>query len=109
MEEEIITIYCVCDDLLKALGIYDDPQAHLSNAEVMTVALVAACYYGGNLEQSCQFLGDHGYIPNMLGPSRYNRRLRAVRVCLPRSLRDSKSSERYVSRSMASKRPRTGN
>lgn len=76
--EEIITIYCVCDDLLKALGIYDDPQAHMSNSEVMTIAVVAACYYGGNLDQSRRFLAEHGYIPNMLGPSRYNRRLRAI-------------------------------
>jgi hypothetical protein len=78
MEEEIIIIYCVCDDWLKALGIADDPQARMSHAEVMTVALVAARYYGGNLEQSRKFLAEQGYIPNMLGKSRYNRRLRAI-------------------------------
>jgi hypothetical protein len=78
MEEEIIIIYCVCDDWLKALGIADDPQARISHAEVMTVALVATRYYGGNLEQSRQFLAEQGYIPNMLGKSRYNRRLRAI-------------------------------
>ena len=50
----------------------------MSHAEVMTVALVTARYDGGNLEQSRQFLAEQGYIPNMLGKSRYNRRLRAI-------------------------------
>jgi hypothetical protein len=68
----------VCDDWLKALGIADDPQARMSHAEVMTVALVTARYDGGNLEQSRKFLAEQGYIPNMLGKSRYNRRLRAI-------------------------------
>jgi len=78
MDEEVILLYCICDDLLKALGIYDDPQARMSSAEVMTVALVAALYYGGNLKNSRKFLKGPRYIPRMLGKSRYSRRLRAI-------------------------------
>ncbi|GAB4453330.1 MAG: hypothetical protein OHK0029_05930 [Armatimonadaceae bacterium] len=36
MPTKIITIYYVCDELLKACGKKDDPQCKLSDAEVMT-------------------------------------------------------------------------
>ena len=42
MPEQIITIYCFFDELLKALGHKDDPQAKLTTAEIMTIAIVAA-------------------------------------------------------------------
>ncbi|MDP1834549.1 MAG: hypothetical protein Q8K75_01340 [Chlamydiales bacterium] len=45
---EIITLYCICGDLLKALGYTDDPRCKWV-AEVMT--LVAALYFGGNIQQ----------------------------------------------------------
>ena len=50
MDEEIITVFCLCDDLLKALGIRDDPQVKMNNAEVMTTALSAALFFGCNYE-----------------------------------------------------------
>ena len=56
----------------------DDAQATMSTAEVMTVALTAAAYYGGNLETSRTFLHEHGYMPHMLSQSRLNRRLHAI-------------------------------
>ncbi|MBI1743480.1 IS982 family transposase, partial [Candidatus Acetothermia bacterium] len=43
----IIAIYCVCDDFWKALGEPEDWQAQMTHAEVMTTALVAACFFGG--------------------------------------------------------------
>ncbi len=78
MQEEIIMIYCICDDFLKAYGMKDDPHARMSTAEVMTTALVAASQFYGNFEQSRVFLQEHGYIPAMLGKSRFNRRLHAL-------------------------------
>jgi hypothetical protein len=35
MDDTIITIYCLCDDFLKAMHRFDDPQVRLSSAEVM--------------------------------------------------------------------------
>lgn len=78
MQLEIITIYAVCDDVLHALGVTDDPQATMTTAEVMTTALVAARFFGGCLEHSRAMLEEHGYIPHMLGKSRCNRRLHAI-------------------------------
>src|ERR1700712_3963889 len=78
MQEQIITIYCVCADFLLAYGHKDDPQARMSDAEVMTTVLVAATFFVGNQELSRIFLQEHGYIPTMLSKSRLNRRLHAV-------------------------------
>lgn len=77
MPLKIITIYCFCDELLKALGRRDDPQARLSDAEVMTVALVAAEFFVGNHQASLAFLSGHGYIP-AFSKSRFSRRLHAI-------------------------------
>jgi len=78
MQEQIITIYCLCADFLIAYGHQDDPQAKMTTAEVMTVALVAATFFTGNQELSRCLLKEHGYIPTMLSKSRFNRRLHAL-------------------------------
>jgi hypothetical protein len=78
VQEKIITIYCLCDDFLRAYGYRDDPQAQMSTAEVMTVALVAAEFFVGNQERSRLLLLEYGFIPRMLSKSRFNRRLHAI-------------------------------
>ena len=42
MELEIITIYCVCEDLLRAIDHSDDSQSQMSTAQIITTALVAS-------------------------------------------------------------------
>jgi len=44
----ITTIFVLCDQLLKDLNIKEDPQVKMNNAEVMTVGLVAAYFFGGH-------------------------------------------------------------
>jgi transposase len=75
MHLQIITLYCLCADFLVAYGHKDDPQAQMSDAEVMTSALVAVWFFAGNQYLACQFLLEHGYMPQMLSKSRFNRRL----------------------------------
>jgi hypothetical protein len=58
MDDTIITIYYLCDEFLKAIRHRDDPQVHLSTAEVMTVPLVAATFFGGNIEKTRSFLEE---------------------------------------------------
>lgn len=79
MDEQIVAIYCLCDDILKALDHYEDPQRQMSDAEVMTTAVVAALHFHGHWERARNWLGTSGYIPAMLGKSRFNRRLHAIR------------------------------
>jgi len=86
MDDTITTIYCVCEELLKAMGLRDDPQARMTTAEVMTVALVASAFFGGNVEKSRLFLSEHGYMERMLSKSRLNRRLHAIDADLWRAL-----------------------
>jgi len=78
METEIIIIYNICDELTKATDITEDIQAKMGNAEVMTVVLTAARFFGGNIRNASDFLKEHGYIPNMLSESRLNRRIHAI-------------------------------
>jgi hypothetical protein len=79
MDERIIAIYCLCADCLCALHHQDDVQAHMTDAEVMTTAIVAAVFYRGNFESARKYLQEKGFMPTMLGRSRFNRRLHRVR------------------------------
>lgn len=78
MDDQIVAIYCLCDDVLKALNHHEDPQRRMSDAEVMTTAIVAALYFRGNWERARDLLGNARYIPTMLGKSRFTRRLHAI-------------------------------
>ena len=78
MDDTIITIYCLCDEFLKAIDHRDDPQVRLSTAEVMTVPLVAATFFGGNIDKTRRFLHEYGYMPIMISKSHLNRRLHAI-------------------------------
>ena len=82
MQERIITIYCLCDEFVKASDFVEHPWTTMSTAEVMTTALVAADVFGGCFERSRAFLAAHGSVPHRLSKSRFNRRLHA----LPESL-----------------------
>jgi hypothetical protein len=86
MDDTITTIYCLCDDFLKAIGHRDDLQAVMSTAEVMTVPLVAAAFFGGNIEASRSFLDEYGYIEKAISKSRLNRRIHAIEPKLWRVL-----------------------
>jgi hypothetical protein len=65
--------------MLKALNHRQDPQAQLCDAEIMTIAIVAALYFRGNYTLSRTFLKEQGYIPGMLGKSRFSRRLKRIK------------------------------
>ena len=78
MQERIITIYCLCDEFLKASGMVEHFGTRMSTAEVMTTAVVASDLFGGCFERSRAFLAEHGYMPCMLSKSRFNRRLHAI-------------------------------
>ncbi|RME43769.1 MAG: IS982 family transposase [Chloroflexi bacterium] len=82
MDSRIITIYVLVDDLLKSLRHREDPQCRMSDAEVLTTALVAALFFGGKIETSRWFLREQNYIPCMLSKSRLNRRLHRCRHLL---------------------------
>lgn len=79
MDGQIIAGYCLTSAMLLALGHRDDSQCHRTDAEVMTIALVAALFFGGNYALACCFLREQKYMKRMLSPSRCNRRLHRVK------------------------------
>ena len=79
MDEKIIATYCLCDDLLQAMHHQEDAQCKMSDAEVMTTALTAACFFRGNLESARAMLKQYSYIPTMLSKSRLSRRLHRLK------------------------------
>jgi hypothetical protein len=77
----IVTTYVVLDDLLKAMGFQDDGRAHVTTAEVLTVAVVAARYFQNHQERALCVLQQLGAIPR-LSTSRFNRRLHQAQAVL---------------------------
>src|SRR5512147_1923970 len=82
VDGQLVAIYCLCDDLLKALHHREDRQRRMSDAEVMTTASVAALHFAGNLEWALAWLTMTHYIPQRLSKSRFNRRLHALQDLL---------------------------
>ena len=66
MDTQIIVIFCLSDDMLKSLHHYEDAQRTMSDAEVMTAALVAVLYFKGNFLMACRFLYEYGVILHIL-------------------------------------------
>jgi len=50
----------------------------MTDAEVMTTAIIASLRFRGSLELSRHSLQDAGNIPHMLGKSRFNRHLHRI-------------------------------
>src|SRR5215210_6061274 len=44
----------------------------------MTVPLVAAAFFGGNIDETRRFLHEYGYMPKMISKGRFNHRLHAI-------------------------------
>ena len=42
MDTQIVAVFCLVDDMLKALHHYEDRQCVMSDAEVMTTAMIAS-------------------------------------------------------------------
>lgn len=78
MIDKTIAIYTFIDDLLKLLGHQEDKKRKLTDAEVITTAIIAASYFGGHIDHARSFMQGTKLIPNMLDKSRFNRRLHGI-------------------------------
>ena len=72
---KITALYCIVDDLLKALRHHEDKRARVSDAEVITTAFVSMLYFGGHWDNARRLMKLKGYIPLMLDKTRFCRRL----------------------------------
>lgn len=87
MDTDVVAYYCLVGVMLQASGYQEPPQRSMTDAEVITTALVAAKLFGGNFTTARAFLKSHGYIPDMLSKSQYNRRLHRAAPLLRRLFR----------------------
>jgi hypothetical protein len=74
----IITSYVVIDDMMRSLNHRSHILAKVTDAEVLTVAVVAAKYFHNNHERALWALTRLGYLSGPLSTSRFNRRLHAL-------------------------------
>jgi hypothetical protein len=75
MDDKIVAMYCLCADILHAIGHVEDPQQRMRDAEVLTTGLVAMWCFRGNFEAARALLGTPRYRPHRLSRSRVTRRL----------------------------------
>jgi len=82
MINKIIAICAIVDDLLKARGHQDDIRCLMTDAEILTIAFVAAMFFGGNHKLVCQYMKDHSLVNYMLDKSRFNRRIHRLSMLI---------------------------
>lgn len=75
MDTEIIIVYCLSDDYFKEINHQENSQCRISDAEIMTTAIVAARDFGGNFAKAQRFLSHPSYLGDRLSRSRFSRRL----------------------------------
>ena len=78
MDDTIITTYYLCEEFLKAIGHQTTGKSALSTAEVMSIALLAAAFFGGNIEEPLIISGRVRIHKKAISKSRFNRRLHAI-------------------------------
>lgn len=59
MTEQTVAMYCFIDDFLRATRPQAPHKRHLSDAELLTTALLAARFFGGNLAAARRYMQQH--------------------------------------------------
>lgn len=81
MNEQAITIYCFIDDFYKTIGRKTDAHCKMSDAEILTTALMAARYFHGNLASAMLYMKEHQGVA-MIDKSGFIRRLHGLREAM---------------------------
>src|SRR5690348_5207513 len=71
----IITCFVTIDDLMKAFEHDTHYHAKVSDAEILTIAVVAAKYFNNNHKLTLSVLQQMHYLSGPLEQTRFNRRL----------------------------------
>lgn len=74
----IVTVFVITDSLMDHLDHHSHVLAHVPDAEIITVAIVAARSFGNHHERALQVLSQAGYLSGSISVSRFNRRLHAL-------------------------------
>jgi DDE family transposase len=74
-EYVIITTYVVIVDVLKQAGHESHCLAQMTDAQILTIAVIAAVYFQNHHERALCVMQGMGYVKQRLSISRFNRRL----------------------------------
>jgi hypothetical protein len=77
MKEQTIAIYCFIDDFFHTIGRKNDVHCKISDAEILTTALLSARYFYGNLHSACTYMQEHQGV-QMIDKSGFTRRLHGL-------------------------------
>lgn len=77
-DDVIVTTFVVLDELMHHAGHRDHVLVGVSDAEVLTVAVVAAAYFQNHHTRALQVMLGMHYLSGRLSASRFNRRLHAL-------------------------------
>jgi|ERR671939_836207 hypothetical protein len=75
---KIITAYCIIEDTMRTLGHTTHQLAQVTDAEVLTVAVVASMYFHNNHERALCVMKSMRYLSKPISISRFSRRLHAL-------------------------------
>lgn len=78
MCQSTFAIYCFLDDLLKAMNHKSDVREQINDAQVITTAVIAMLYFGGNYQKSLTSVADADIFSKSLSRSRFSRRLNRI-------------------------------
>jgi Transposase DDE domain len=78
METYFITVYVITEEVIRILKINDDPQSVMSNAEVITFAIITSKFFSGNYKMARYISQRINLFSNMLSNSRLNRRIHNI-------------------------------
>jgi hypothetical protein len=77
-DDVIVTTYVIIAEVMQHAGHRDHPLARVTDAEVLTVAVVAAAAFQNHHARALQVMQGLGYLAGRLSTSRFNRRLHAL-------------------------------
>lgn len=78
MEMYAIITYVISDEVLRLLGMETDPQSKMSDAEVITFAILSAKFFSGNFKMARYICKRLKLFPDILSNSRLNRRIHNI-------------------------------
>ena len=73
-----VTIYVVIDEMMTQVGHQSHPLARVSDAEILTVAVVAAAFFQNHQTRALRVLSALGYLSGAVSVSRFNRRVHVL-------------------------------
>jgi len=82
MIDQIITIFCICDEAVKCINFQDNSQYKMSTSEVMTFAITSALVYGCDYKKSRLVCSNFKFFKKILSHSQLVRRVHQIPNCL---------------------------